>query len=217
MKQMWLRRAVSAATLVVVLMIGVSGTQAGPIFACHGIKKPNCRGVFTLFGSDLRYAMSGSTSFAEVDVFTNSGTARKVTWKSIAMTGTIGKDIPIEATLDPLRTSTGTVLSVDNKEFPATATMRFFFRIETQGIVLISDEPAVFEGKIHSIPPGPGDVLRLVSDPVSFHLQEMPGRAVGTLGQSIISFARQSEGEPEPDSARTGPRLPRQPNASGNE
>ena len=216
MKQTWLRRAVSAATIAVVLMIGVSGTQAGPVFACHGIKKPNCRGVFTLFGSDLRYAMSGSTSFAEVDVFTNSGTARKVTWKSIAMTGTIGKDIPIEATLDPLRTSTGTVLSVGYREFPATATMQFFFRIETQGIVLISDEPAVFEGTIHSIPPDSGDVLRLVSGPVSFHLQEMPGRTVGTLGHSVISFAKPSEAEPELDSARTRPRL-LLPSTSGTE
>jgi len=190
------------------LMVGISGTQAGPVFACHGIKKPNCRGVFTLFGSDFRYSMSGSTSFAEVDVFADVGTPRKVTWKSIAMTGQIGKNTPIEATLDPNRQSMGTVVSLGHNEFPATATMRFFFRIETQGIVLLSDEPAVFEGTIHSIPPGTGDELKLVSGPISFHMEGTIARTIGTLKQSTISFSKPPEPESESDSEQTLLRLP---------
>lgn len=177
----------SILTVVIVLTVGISSSQAA-VFACHGIRKPNCRGVFAVFGSDRAYAMSGSTAFAEVDVLANVKKLRRVTWRNIAMDGTIGRKTPIQATLDPHRTSTGTVLSIGRREFPAIATMRFYFRIKTQGTVLVSDEPAVFQGRIHSIPPAGGDVLTLVGA-VSFRRQNVPRLRMGTLKQSTVSFA----------------------------
>ena len=77
---------------------------------------------------------------------------------------------------------------MSNKEFPATVTMRFFFKIETGGMKIVSTQPAVFQGIVHSIPPGPGDVLTMISRPVQFHHEGEPEMKVGALKVAAVSF-----------------------------
>jgi hypothetical protein len=67
--------------------------------------------------------------------------------------------------------------------------MRFFLRLETGGMTLVSTEPAVFQGVVRSIPPAPGDSLALISGPVRFHEQGGNSRAtVATLNKSKVVY-----------------------------
>jgi hypothetical protein len=192
-------RAMTSATVRKVLMVPailvtlLTVVSAAPVtqqqqktFFCHGTNWPSCLGVFNVLGSDLSYQMNGSPSLAVVDVFTDPAKARTVTWTNINMKGTTEKGDAISATLDASRQSSGTVLSVGNSEFPANATMRFFFQIQTGGLTLVSERPAVFQGIIHSIPPAAGDVLTL-SGPVDFHPQG-ESQNVGALKKAAVSF-----------------------------
>ena len=182
--------------LVLVTLPMVPAAEGAPVFACHGIKKPNCRGVFSLFGADLRYNMTGSPAEAEVEAFTKPKTPRSVTWKSLSMKGTIGTTGEITATLDQRHPSTGTILSLGRAEFPATATMRFFLKLNAGGVDLISDTPAVFRGTIHAIPPAPGDALTFAGEPVKYHPAAAPGITFATLKKATVSFATSGPKEP---------------------
>jgi hypothetical protein len=162
---------------------------------CHGLGWPACVGVFTFFDSDVAYQMNGSPTLASVDKFTSPSKTRNVTWSKLEMQGKTEKGDVMIATLDSSRQSSGTVLSVGNTEFPATATMRFFFKMEIGGLKLISDRPAVVQGIIHSIPPSGGDVLTLIGEPVDFHQEGEPDLKVGTLKQSSVSFNNPSGSE----------------------
>ena len=164
------------------------GGAAQRSFYCHGTSFPSCLGTLQVLGASINYRMTGTPALAEVDVFTAPGTSRAVNWTDIHMTGTTDKGDPISATLDTDRPSSGTVLSVGNSEFPATATMRFFFKIDAAGMTLVSDSPAVFQGIIHSIPPGPGDVMTLISGPVSFHPEGQPDQKIAALREASVNF-----------------------------
>ncbi|NOT00970.1 MAG: hypothetical protein HOP29_10115 [Phycisphaerales bacterium] len=104
------------------------------------------------------------------------------------MNGTIGIDEIVAASLNPSETSTGTILSLEDTEFPAAATISFFLKIETAGMTLVSVSPAVFQGTIHAVPPAIGDYLLLTGGPVAFHDITAPGVTVATLTQSTIRF-----------------------------
>jgi Immunoglobulin I-set domain len=156
---------------------------------CHS-DRTSCVGTLTnlLGGGTLSYTMSGTSSFALVDAFTNAETARNVIWTNILMQGTIGTNSTFTATLDPSRTSTGTVVSVGSVEFPAAATMSFFFRLNSDGIFYISDNPAVLQGTVTALPPAPGDTLSLVSGPVVFHAEGVPSQTNFALTFSTVAF-----------------------------
>jgi len=155
---------------------------------CHGIGWPDCIGAFEMFGTDISYEMKGLPTLAVVEKFKDPSKTRVVTWQSLEMEGKTEAGDVMTMTLDTSRESSGTVLSVGNKEFPATATMRFFLRIEIGGLKLVSDRPAVVQGIIHSVPPADGDVLTLIGDPVEFHQEGEPDLKVGTLKESKVSF-----------------------------
>jgi hypothetical protein len=182
-----LRKILMVPALLAAMMTAVSAAPQRTFF-CHGSSFPRCLGVLNVAGNDVSYQMTGTPALAEVDEFTDSATTRNVLWSNIDMKGTTQAGEAIAATLDPSRQSSGTVLSVGNEEFPATATMRFFFRIETGGMRLVSDRPAVFQGIIHSIPPAAGDVLTLIGDPVEFSLEGDPKAKLGTLKEASVAF-----------------------------
>ena len=187
MKSATLRKILMVPAILAATMAAVSAAPLLTLF-CHGPGWPSCRGILNVAGADLAYQMTGTPALAEVDEFTDSATTRNVLWSNIDMKGTTEKGDAIGATLDPSRLSSGTVLSVGNQEFPATATMRFFFRMEAGGMTLVSDKPAVFQGIITSIPPAAGDVLTLIGDPVEFHPETDPNLNVATLKKASVTF-----------------------------
>ena len=194
MRSATLRKIVMVPMVLLALMAAVSTAPAAQTFLfCHGTNWPSCRGILSAAGTDISFSMAGTPALAEVDEFTDPATTRNVLWKDIDMKGTTEKGDTISATLDPARQSSGTVLSVGNTEFPATATMRFFFRMEFAGMTLVSEQPAVFQGIIHSIPPAPGDVLTLIS-PAEFH-REGETEAIGVLKESAVSFTAPTPAE----------------------
>jgi hypothetical protein len=113
--------------------------------------------------------MTGGDALAGVESFSAPSKSRNVTWINFEMKGLTTDGAEISASLDQSRKSSGTLLSMGNGKFPATATMRFYLRLETAGMTLVSAEPAVFQGVVRSIPPSPGDSLALISGPVRFH------------------------------------------------
>ena len=164
--------------------------------ACH-TDDGTCECVGSVGGSDFTATLTGTQSLAQVEAFESPSKARSVIWSNFVMSGETDDGGTISATLDPARRSSGTVLSLENRQFPATATMRFFLRLETNGLTLVSTKPAVFQGIIHSIPPGPGDKLTLISGPVKFHEEGGPSHvAMGTLNKSTVSFGERSAGLP---------------------
>lgn len=193
MNKVTLRMIAIVPAVLVILVTAVSTAPAAQTFFCHNTNFPRCLGTFSVADSDLSFDMAGSPSLAVVDEFTEPGTTRYVTWNNLDMKGTTETGEAIAATLDSTRQSSGTVLSVGNTEFPATATMRFFFRIETGGMRLVSELPAVFQGIIHSIPPAPGDVLTLISGPVEFHPEGEPDMKIGALKESNVAFTEPGE------------------------
>lgn len=190
MRSAMLRKVLMAPAILVAMMVAAAATTpAGErTFFCHSTSFPRCLGVFSVAGSALSFNMAGTPALAVVDEFTEPAVTRNVTWTTIEMRGTTETGEDIIATLDPDRQSSGTVLSVGNTEFPATATMRFFFRMEVGGMTLLSEHPAVFQGIIHSIPPAAGDVLTLISGPVEFHQEGEPDLKIGALEESAVSF-----------------------------
>jgi len=201
MSKAMLRMIVIVPAVLVILAAGVATAPAATqLLWCHNTNFPSCLGTLSVAGTDLSYSMSGSPSLAMVDGFTDPGTTRNVTWSNLNMNGTTANGDSITATLDTSRQSSGTILSVGNTEFPATATMRFFFRMETAGMRLVSDTPAVFQGIIHSVPPSPGDSLTLISGPVDFHPEGASGPVVATLKQATVDF-----NDPKASSASSAP------------
>jgi hypothetical protein len=188
-KSATLRKVAMVPAILFALMTAVSVAPAAEDGLCHGIGWPDCTGVFNPFGgADISYEMKGSPTLAAIDKFRDPSKARNVTWQDLEMQGKTATGDAIAVSLDTSRKSSGTVLSVGNKEFPATATMRFFFRMEIEGIMMVSDRPAVVQGIIHSVPPSPGDVLTLIGDPVEFHQEGNPDMKIGTLKKSTVSF-----------------------------
>jgi hypothetical protein len=189
MSKALLRMIVIVPAVLVILAAGVATAPAATtqLLWCHNTNFPSCGGILNVAGNSVSYTMTGTPSLAMVDGFTDPGTTRNVTWSNLNMNGTTGTGDPISATLDTSRQSSGTILSVGNTEFPATATMRFFFRMDAAGMSLISDRPAVFQGIIHSVPPSPGDSLTLISGPVDFH-PDGASSPVITLKAATVNF-----------------------------
>ena len=173
----------------VLALVAAPAAQAAGV-ACH-TNDGTCACEGSVNGSDFSATLSGTPSLAEVQPFESASKARAVTWSKFEMSGQTAEGETIFATLDPTRRSSGTVMSLKNTQFPATATMRFFLRLETNGLTLVSTQPAVFQGNIHSIPPGPGDKLTLISGPLEFHEEGGPSHVVmGTLNKSTVSFGK---------------------------
>lgn len=147
---------------------------------CHARDIFHCTGGATVMGSNITFQMSGGDALALVEKFAAPSESRDVIWSNFEMQGVTKDGAEISAGLDQSRRSSGTLLAVGNTKFPATATMRFFLRLETGGVTLVSTKPAVFQGIVHSIPPAPGDTLSLISGPVRFH--EEGGNALVTMG-----------------------------------
>jgi hypothetical protein len=164
---------------------------------CHP-ETLTCETTIEVDGSAFTATLTGASSEAKVQAFESPSKARAVTWLSqFAMSGETSDGGTISATLDPTRLSTGTLLSLGNKQLPATATMRFFLRLETNGLTLVSTQPAVFQGNIHSIPPGRGDRITLISGPVKFHVEGDPSRVVmATLNNSTVVFGQRNKPSP---------------------
>jgi hypothetical protein len=193
MRRVMLAMVAAAAVLA---LVAAQTAQAAQQEACH-TNDGTCECHLTVDGSDLTATLTGTQALADVEAFESPSKARAVTWSNFVMSGETSDGGTISATLDRASGSSGTVLSLKDAEFPATATMRFFLRLETNGLTLVSSEPAVFQGIIHSIPPGYGDQLRLISGPVKFHEEGGPADLVmGTLNRSTVSFSKRSAGLP---------------------
>jgi hypothetical protein len=166
---------------------------------CHARGIFDCLGGATVMGEDVTFKMNGDDALAIVDNFSAPSKSRNVVWSNFEMKGLTTDGGEISASLDQTRKSSGTLLSVGNAKFPATATMRFFLRLETGGMTLVSTKPAVFQGIVNSIPPGPGDSLALISGPVEFH-EEGGNTAVtlATLNKSKVIYRRPLPLEVEP-------------------
>ncbi len=175
----------------VLALVATPAAQAVTEDDCHAQGIVECETSGTVSGSAFTATLTGTQSLAQVETFESPSKSRAVTWSNFAMSGETNDGGTIFATLDPARRSSGAVLSLGNKQFPATATMRFFLRLETNGLTLVSTQPAVFQGIIHSIPPGPGDKLTMISGPLKFHEEGGPSHVVmGTLNNSTVSFGK---------------------------
>jgi hypothetical protein len=173
--------------LGVILLTTPATGDALPAY-CHASDIFHCLGEATVLGTNLTFEMSGGDALALVDAFSAPSKSRNVTWTNFEMQGLTKDGAEITASLDQSRESSGTLLSVGNAQFPATATMRFFLRLETGGMTLVSTEPAVFQGIINSIPPSPGDSLALISGPVRFQEEGGSRATVGTLNKSRVVY-----------------------------
>lgn len=173
---------------VVFLAIPVVAVELLPEY-CHASNIFNCLGQATVLGTTVTFNMSGGDALARVETFEKASKSRGVTWTNFQMKGLTKDGAEITASLDQSRKSSGTLLSVGNTKFPSTATMRFFLRLETGGMTMVSNQPAVFQGIIHSIPPAPGDSFALINGPVSFHEEGGNSRVtVGTLEKSKVVY-----------------------------
>lgn len=164
---------------------------------CHARGIFDCLGGATVLGSEVTFKMSGGDALAAVDAFSKPSKSRNVAWSNFEMEGLTKDGAEIRATLDQTRKSSGTLLSVGNTKFPATATMRFFLRLETGGLTLVSTKPAVFQGIVHSIPPAPGDSLALISGPIEFHEEGGDSLTIlATLNKSQVIYHERMVGPP---------------------
>jgi hypothetical protein len=156
---------------------------------CHARDIFHCTGEASVLGTNVSFDMSGGDALAMVETFEAPSKSRNVTWTNFQMQGLTKDGAEITASLDQSRTSSGTLLSVGNTRFPSTATMRFFLRLETGGVTMVSTKPAVFQGIIHSIPPAPGDSFALINGPLSFYEEGGNSRlTVGTLNKSNVIY-----------------------------
>ena len=179
---------IGLALTVVALAIPATGAELLPEY-CHASNIFNCLGEATVLGTDVTFSMSGDDALAMVEKFESPSKSRNVTWTNFQMKGLTKDGAEITASLDQSQKSSGTLLSVGNAKFPATATMRFFLRLETGGVTMVSTKPAVFQGLIHSIPPAPGDSFALINGPVVFHEEGGNTRTtVGTLNKSKVVY-----------------------------
>lgn len=190
MKHFMLSGLALGAVLLAAPATGVEAESGGflPDY-CHAKGILDCMGSASVLGTDFTFQMSGSDALAMVETFSTPSKSRNVIWTDFEMRGLTRDGAEITASLDQSRKSSGTLLSVGNAQFPATATMRFFLRLETGGLTLVSTEPAVFQGIVHSIPPAPGDSLALISGPVRFHEEGGNSLAkVATLNKSEVVY-----------------------------
>jgi hypothetical protein len=179
---------VGLALCVVSLAIPATGAEFLPEY-CHASNIFNCLGEATVLGETITFNLSGDDALAKVETFESPSKSRNVGWTNFQMKGLTKDGAEITASLDQSKKSSGTLLSVGNAKFPATATMRFFLRLETGGVTMVSTKPAVFQGIIHSIPPAPGDSFALINGPVLFHEEGGNSRAtVGTLNKSKVVY-----------------------------
>ena len=193
MKRVMLAMLGAAAVLA---LVAAPAAQADEVIACH-TDDGTCECTGGIGDETFTATLTGTPSEAKVQAFESPSKARAVSWSRFVMSGETDEGATISATLDPARISSGTVLSLGNKKFPATATMRFFLRLETNGLTLVSTQPAVFQGIIHSIPPGSGDKLTLISGPVKFHAEGDPSRVVmATLNTSTVAFGERNKPKP---------------------
>ncbi|HYG62497.1 MAG TPA: hypothetical protein VEL74_07935, partial [Thermoanaerobaculia bacterium] len=166
---------------------------------CHARGIFDCLGEAEVMGEEVTFKMNGDDALALVDHFSAPSKSRNVTWSNFQMRGLTTSGAEISATLDQTRKSSGTLLSVGNTKFPATATMRFFLRLETGGMTLVSTKPAVFQGIVNSIAPSPGDSLALISGPVEFYEEGgNPDVKMATLNKSRVVYRRALPLEVEP-------------------
>ena len=179
---------VGLALGMVLLTTPVAGAEALPAY-CHASDIFHCLGGATVLDRSISFEMTGGDALAMVDGFTSPSRSRNVTWTNFEMKGVTQDGDTITASLNQAQKSSGTLLSVGNEEFPATATMRFFLRLETGGVTMVSTKPAVFQGIVHSIPPAPGDSLALISGPVSFYEEGgSSSTTIGTLNKSNVVY-----------------------------
>ena len=173
---------------VVLLALPVVAVELLPEY-CHASNIFNCLGQATVLGTPVTFNMSGGDALAMVETFESASKSRSVTWSNFQMNGVTKDGAEMTASLDQSRKSSGTLFSIGNGKFPATATMRFFLRLETGGMTMVSTEPAVFQGVVRSIPPAPGDSLALISGPVRFHEEGGNSSAtVATLNKSRVVY-----------------------------
>lgn len=173
--------------LGVALLTTPAAGHALPAY-CHASDIFHCMGEATVLSTNLTFTMTGGDALALVEEFSEPSRSRNVTWTNFEMKGLTTEGAEITASLDQSRESSGTLLSVGNEQFPSTATMRFFLRLEVGGMTLVSTEPAVFQGIVRSIPPSPGDSLALISGPVSFQEEGGSPATVGTLNKSTVVY-----------------------------
>jgi len=179
---------VGLALGLVLLTMPATGADFLPEY-CHAGNIFNCLGQATIEGTTVTFDMSGGDALAMVERFQAPSKSRNVTWTNFQMNGLTKDGAEIHASLDQSQKSSGTLLSVGNAKFPSTATMRFFLRLETGGVTMVSTKPAVFQGIIHSIPPAPGDSFALINGPVIFHEEGGNTRVtVGTLDKSNVVY-----------------------------
>ena len=168
---------------------------------CHARGIFDCLGSATVLDTPVAFRMSGGDALAEVGNFSAPSKSRNVNWTNFEMQGLTNEGGEITASLDRSRKSSGTLLSMGNGKFPATATMRFFLRLETAGMTLVSTEPAVFQGIVRSIPPAPGDSLALISGPVRFYEEGGDSSlTMATLDRSKVVYHKRGVTPPDMES-----------------
>src|SRR5215217_8658936 len=90
---------------------------------CHASNIFNCLGEASVLGTPVTFNMSGGDALARVENFSAASKSRNVTWTNFEMKGLTKDGAEINASLDQSRKSSGTLFSMGNGKFPATATM----------------------------------------------------------------------------------------------